>query len=153
LLEAIIAHQLFNDEMKTFLLLFFLFMTTSVFAQNDTVYCESGLKYVQLKPGVGKKAMNGQRVKVSYVGKLMTGEVFEALEDGDVFMFKIGDPGIISAWNEGFKLMSTGEKGIFITPPFLAYGTKGAKDPTGEKEYLVPPNATLIFEVELISIK
>lgn len=140
--------------MKNIFIILFLFISTTVLAQKqDTVYCKSGLHYIKLKEGNGIKPIDGQRVRVSYVGKLENGEIFEALENGDVFMFKIGDPGIIQGWNEGFKLMSEGEKGILIIPPFLAYGTKGAKDPFGEKEYLIPPNATLTYEVELISIK
>jgi FKBP-type peptidyl-prolyl cis-trans isomerase FkpA len=139
--------------MKYIFLLLFFVISSSIYAQQDTVFCESGLKYVRLKEGDGKKPLDGQQVKVTYTGKLQNGEIFEALEKGDFFMFKIGDPDIIKGWSEGFKLMSKGEKGIMIIPPFLAYGTKGVKDPYGEKEYMVPPNSTLIFEVELISIK
>lgn len=122
-------------------------------AQQDTVFCASGLKYLPTKLGDGKKPVDGQMVKVSYKGILENGEVFEELEKGDSFFFKIGDPTIIKGWSEGFKLMSKGEKGVFIIPPFLAYGTKGVKDPYGEKEYMVPPNARLTFIVELISFK
>jgi FKBP-type peptidyl-prolyl cis-trans isomerase len=139
--------------MKNILLFLFLFIAVNSYAQRDTIFRESGLKYVCLKKGDGKKPAEGQRVKVTYTGKLLNGEIFEALEPGDVFMFKIGDPGIIKGWNEGFALMSQGEKGVLIVPPFLGYGSKGVKDPEGEKEYMVPPNATLVFEVELISIK
>ncbi len=139
--------------MKNIILLFFTLISLNALAQQDTVYCESGLKYVRLKAGDGKKPVDGSRVKVSYVGKFLNGEVFEKLEDGDSFFFKIGDPTIIKGWSEGFKLMNQGEKGIFILPPFLAYGTKGVKDPYGEKEYMIPPNSTLIYEVELVSVK
>ncbi len=140
--------------MKSIFLFLLTFVALNVSAQQDTIFCESGLRYIRLKAGDGsKKPLEGQMVKVSYKGILENGEVFEELEKGDVFLFKIGDPTIIKGWSEGFKLMSKGEKGIFIIPPFLAYGTKGVKDPYGEKEYMVPPNSTLTFIVELISIK
>jgi peptidylprolyl isomerase len=139
--------------MKNIFLLFFSFTVSVLHAQQDTVYTPSGLKYVQVKAGEGKKPVDGQRIKVKYVGKFLNGEVFEKLEDGDSFFFKIGDPTIIKGWSEGFKLMSPGEKGVFILPPFLAYGTKGVKDPYGEKEYMIPPNSTLVYEVELVTIK
>jgi peptidyl-prolyl cis-trans isomerase A (cyclophilin A) len=138
---------------KSLLLLFLFFASATLFAQQDTIFCESGLKYVRLQAGDGVKPVDGQEVKIWYLGKLTNGEVFDELSRKSFFMFKIGDPGIIKGWHEGFKLMSKGEKGIFIIPPFLAYGSKGFKDPYEEKEYMIPPNATLIFEVELISIK
>ena len=139
--------------MRKFILLFFLLGISSALFAQDTIYCESGLKYVRIKEGNGIKPLDGQQVKIWYLGKLTNGEVFDELDKKSTFMFKIGDPGIIKGWHEGFKLMSQGEKGIFIIPPFLGYGSKGFKDPYGEKEYMIPPNATLIFEVELISIK
>ncbi|HVD98207.1 MAG TPA: FKBP-type peptidyl-prolyl cis-trans isomerase [Cytophagaceae bacterium] len=139
--------------MKKIFFFVFLLIAFQLQAQQDTVYTGTGLKYVQLKAGDGKKPVDGSRVKVSYTGKFLNGEVFEKLEDGDSFFFKIGDPTIIKGWSEGFKLMSQGEKGIFVLPPFLAYGSKGVKDPEGLKEYMIPPNATLVYEVELISVK
>ncbi len=138
--------------MKIFLLLFLL-ISFKAFSQGDTVLTENGLKFILVKKGNGVNPKEGQKLKVSYIGKFLNGEVFEKLEDGDSFFFKLGDPTIIKGWNEGFKLMSAGEKAIFIVPPYLAYGTKGVKDPYGEKEYMIPPNSTLLYEVELISIK
>jgi peptidylprolyl isomerase len=135
------------------LFIFLCLYSQLTWAQQDTVYTPSGLKYLVVKTGSGPSPIEGDRVKVRYVGKFLSGEIFEALEDGDVFMFKIGDPTIIKGWSEGFKLMHAGEKGIFVVPPFLAYGTKGVKDPEGIKEYMIPPNSTLVYEVELISIK
>ncbi len=139
--------------MKTIFGLLFFLCTCTLHAQQDTIFCESGLKYIPGKAGNGKKPEDGQRVKVSYTGKFLNGEVFEKLEDGDSFFFKIGDPTIIKGWSEGFKLMSEGETGTFIVPPFLAYGTKGVKDPFKEKEYMIPPNSILVYEVELIRIQ
>ncbi len=138
--------------MKKVFLFFLTVLSFSAFSQ-DTLLTENGLKFIQVKKGNGINPKEGQKLKVSYIGKFLNGEIFEKLEDGDSFFFKLGDPTIIKGWNEGFKLMSTGEKAIFIVPPYLAYGTKGVKDPYGEKEYMIPPNSTLIYEVELISIK
>jgi len=139
--------------MKYFLLGWIFFVSLQLVAQQDTTYCASGLKFLSIKEGNGIKPKVGDKIKVTYSGKFLNGEVFEALEPGDVFMFKIGDPTIIKAWSEGFQLMSAGGKAVFVVPPFLAYGTKGVKDPYGEKEYMIPPNSTLIYEVELLSIK
>jgi len=122
-------------------------------AQTDTVYTKSGLKYLSLLSGNGPNPNIGNRVKITYVGKLLNGEVFQALEAGDVFFFKVGDPTIILGMNEGVQLMKQGEKARFVIPPFLGYGSKGVKDPEGEKEFMVPPNATLVFDIELLSVK
>lgn len=138
---------------KSSLFFFLVLLSATLFAQQGTIYCASGLKYVRLQSGDGVKPLDGQEVKIWYLGKLIDGEIFDELSRKSTFMFKIGDPGIIKGWHEGVKLMSKGEKGIFIIPPFLGYGSKGFKDPYEEKEYMIPPNATLIFEVELISIK
>lgn len=124
-----------------------------VCAQEDTVYCESGLKYVKIQNGEGNQPVNGQTVKIHYTGKFMDGTVFDEVKGRSFFSFKIGDTDIIEGWHEGFKLMRAGEKGIFVIPSFLAYGKKGFKDPDDPGEYLIPPNAMLVFEVELISIK
>ncbi len=140
--------------MKNFLFLVLLLFSLSTSAQlADTLHCKSGLKYIQLKEGDGVKLKTGQTAKIRYIGKLYNGEIFDGFGNGSVFMYKIGDPDFIQGWAEGLQLMSKGEKGIFIIPPFLAYGTKGATDPTEEKEYLVPPNETIIFEVEVLGVK
>ena len=140
--------------MKNCILFLLLFISFTTFAQKDTVYCTSGLKYVSLQAGVDTvKPKTGQEVKIRYVGKLLDGTVFDEVTGRAFFNFKIGDKDIIDGWHDGFKLMSKGEKGIFIIPPFLAYGTKGMKDPFEPGQYMIPPNSTLIFEVELISIK
>jgi FKBP-type peptidyl-prolyl cis-trans isomerase len=140
--------------MKYLLLLCFCLLSLSfTYAQSDTVYTTNGIRYVRKKAGDGITPKEGQKLKVRYTGKFLNGEVFESVADKDFFSFKIGDPTIIKGWSEGFILMSTGEKGVFVIPPFMAYGAKGVKDPYGEKEYMIPPNATLIYEVELISFK
>ncbi len=141
--------------MKKSIFIIFLFLSCMAFAQKkDTVYCTSGLKYVRLQAGVDTiKPKTGQEVKIRYVGKFLNGTVFDEVTGRAFFNYKVGDRDVIEGWSEGFKLMSKGEKGIFIIPPFLAYGSKGMKDPFEPAQYMIPPNSTLIFEVELINIK
>jgi FKBP-type peptidyl-prolyl cis-trans isomerase len=140
--------------MKKCILILLLFVSAATFAQKDTIYAEGGVKYVSTQVGTDDiKPQVGQEVKIRYVGKLLDGTVFDEVTGRAFFTFKIGDKDIIQGWSDGFKLMSKGEKGIFIIPPFLAYGSKGFKDPYEPTQYMIPPNATLIFEVELISIK
>jgi FKBP-type peptidyl-prolyl cis-trans isomerase len=127
------------------------YLTNPSLAQKDTTVTESGLKYFKIKETTAGRPKIGEKIKVRYTGRLLSGEIFQATNQDEYFMFKIGDPGIIKGWNEGFQLMNYGEKAVFIIPPWLGYGSKGAIDPTGEKQYIVPPDSTIIFEVELIS--
>ncbi len=139
--------------MKAIFFLLLLISSTAI-AQKDTIYTPGGVKYVRVQAGTDDiKPTVGQEVKVRYIGKLQNGEVFDEVSGRAFFSFKIGDKDVIEGWSEGFKLMSKGEKGIFVIPPFLAYGTKGFKDPFEPEKYMIPPNTTLTFEVELISIK
>lgn len=86
----------------------------------------------------------GDRVEVRYVGKLSDGTVFDTSGDG-FFEFTIGIGQVIVGWDEGIKLMSLGEKATLHVPSEMAYGSEGE----GKK---IPPNADLIFEVELLKI-
>jgi len=136
-----------------FIVLFF-FVQTAIFAQkNDTIKTKSGLKYVQVKPGNGKKPTDGQKLKVLYRGTLKDGTVFDSNMDGAPFKFTLGKKEVIPGWDEGFKLMSAGEKGYLIIPAKLAYGKNGVKDEENPGKYTIPPNAELIFEVELVGFK
>jgi FKBP-type peptidyl-prolyl cis-trans isomerase len=133
------------------LIIFLLFVFQFVSAQKrDTIVTKSGLKYVRLRAGSGSKPAIGQKVKVEFTGSLPNGTVFNST-DGVPFKFEIGDPQVIPGWNEGFQLMSAGEKGVLIIPAPLGFGKEGYKDDDGK--YLVPPNSVIIFEVELLSIK
>jgi FKBP-type peptidyl-prolyl cis-trans isomerase len=136
---------------KLFPLVFFLMVFQLAIAQKrDTITTKSGLKYVRIKAGIGPRAINGQKVKVEFTGSLPDGTVFNST-DGVPFKFNIGDPQVIPGWNEGFQLMSVGEKGILIVPAALGFGKEGYKD--GDGKVLVPPNSIIIFEVELLGIK
>ena len=106
----------------------------------------SGLKYKILVSTKNKKAVNGNNVKVHYTGKLMDGNIFDSsLRRNLPFEFKIGEGRVIKGWEEALKILRVGEKASFIIPSNLAYGPRGAGG-------VIPPNATLIFEIELLEI-
>jgi peptidylprolyl isomerase len=106
----------------------------------------SGLKYVDLVVGTGAAVKTGDHVSVNYVGKLLDGTKFDASADhGGTFDYVQGVTALIAGWTEGTSTMKVGGKRKLIIPPQLGYGMQGAGD-------AVPPNATLIFEIELVSI-
>ena len=106
----------------------------------------SGLKYKILVSTKNKKAVNGNNVKVHYTGKLMDGNIFDSsLKRNLPFEFKIGEGRVIRGWEEALQILRVGEKASFIIPSNLAYGPRGAGG-------VIPPNATLIFEIELLEI-
>ena len=118
-------------------------------AENKTkegvVETASGLQYVVLTEGEGPSPVAADRVKVHYEGKLLDGKVFDSsYERGEPSEFVLN--GVISGWTEGVQLMNVGSKYRFFIPSDLAYGERGIGGDIG-------PNATLIFEVELMSIE
>ena len=113
--------------------------------KKDAITTESGLKYIILQEGVGDTPYPGQTVKVHYAGFLLNGTKFDSSYDRDKpFEFILGGR-VIPGWNEGIQLLKTGAKAKFMIPPDLAYGSSGASG-------VIPPNATLIFEVKLLEI-
>jgi pentatricopeptide repeat protein len=105
---------------------------------------KTGLKYIILKKGEGKKPFSGDLVKVHYKGELLDGTVFDSSYKRDQpIEFKVGEGQVIPGWDEGIMLLDKGDKARFIIPSHLAYGENGAGG-------VIPPNATLIFEVELV---
>ena len=114
---------------------------------NDEVTTSSGLKYVDLVEGAGASPMRGQMVTVHYTGTLEDGKKFDSSVDrGQPFVFQIGMGRVIKGWDEGVMTMKIGGKRKLIIPPQLGYGARGAGS-------VIPPNATLIFEVELLGVK
>jgi len=107
----------------------------------------TGLKYAILKPGAGDEAKQGLIVTVHYTGWLeSTGEKFDSSADRDQpFFFQIGEGRVIKGWEEGVTGMKKGEKRQLVIPAALGYGAKGA----GGK---IPPNATLVFDIELLRV-
>jgi FKBP-type peptidyl-prolyl cis-trans isomerase len=106
----------------------------------------SGLEIDVLRPGVGKEATAGNRVKVHYVGTLEDGRRFDSSRDrGKPFSFELGAGNVIKGWDEGVAGMREGELRRLRIPPELAYGARGAPPKIG-------PDATLLFEVELLEV-
>jgi peptidylprolyl isomerase len=107
----------------------------------------SGLVYVDEVIGHGALPVKGQNVTVQYVGTLTDGKKFDASRDhGGPFSFVIGEGNVIAGWDEGVATMRVGGTRKLIVPPQLGYGAAGAGG-------VIPPNATLVFEVELLAVK
>ena len=106
----------------------------------------SGLGYVDLKVGKGAQPEKGQTCVVHYTGWLTNGKKFDSSVDrGKPFTFPIGRGRVIKGWDEGVATMRVGGKRKLIIPPHLGYGNRGAGG-------VIPPEATLIFEVELLEV-
>jgi len=115
--------------------------------KNNTMYTSSGLQYEDLVIGKGESPSTGDKVSVHYTGKLEDGSIFDSsLDRNQPFEFSLGMGRVIKGWDEGISSMQVGGKRILTIPPHLGYGERGA----GER---IPPNSTLIFEVELLEIK
>lgn len=115
--------------------------------EGKEVTTKSGLKYVELKEGTGDMPKKGDMVQVHYTGWLTNGKKFDSSVDrGKPFTFAIGEGEVIKGWDEGVMTMKVGGKRKLTIPPDLAYGKRGAGDG------LIPPDSTLIFEVELLKI-
>jgi peptidylprolyl isomerase len=107
----------------------------------------SGLEYIDETIGTGAMPVAGQHVTVNYVGTLQDGTKFDSsIDRHEPFTFQIGKGDVISGWDEGVMSMHVGGKRKLIIPPQLAYGAQGAGG-------VIPPNATILFEVELLSVK
>jgi len=108
---------------------------------------ESGLRYQFIQKGDGKQAEKGKTVSVHYEGSLENGKVFDSsYPRKKPIEFKLGIGQVIEGWDEGIALLKVGDKARFVIPSDLGYGTAGAGG-------VIPPNATLIFDVELMDVK
>jgi peptidylprolyl isomerase len=115
--------------------------------QSQEVTTPSGLKYNDDKVGEGASPSQGQRVSVHYTGWLTDGTKFDSSRDrGQPFQFTIGRGEVIKGWDEGVASMKVGGKRKLTIPPELGYGARGAGG-------VIPPNATLVFDVELLDVK
>ena len=113
---------------------------------GETVTTESGLQYIVIRAGAGEQPEAGQQVRVHYTGWLTDGRKFDSSVDRDEpFTFPLGQGRVIRGWDEGVGLMQVGEKRRFLIPPELGYGERGYPG-------AIPPNATLVFDVELLGI-
>jgi len=107
----------------------------------------SGLKYEDIKEGAGPAATSGQTVSVHYTGWLTDGKKFDSSKDrNEPFNFPLGAGRVIKGWDEGVAGMKVGGTRKLTIPPRLGYGPRGAGG-------VIPPNATLVFEVELLKIQ
>jgi FKBP-type peptidyl-prolyl cis-trans isomerase len=119
-------------------------------AANQVIEMPNGLKYTDTKTGDGATATSGNKVSVHYTGWLYNngakGAKFESSVDrGQPFQFTLGAHQVIAGWDEGVAGMKVGGKRTLIIPPELGYGARGAGG--------VPPNATLMFDVELLGVQ
>ena len=113
---------------------------------GDGTKTASGLQYWDIKVGTGAEAHNGQKVKVHYTGWLTTGKKFDSSVGGAPFAFRIGAGDVVKGWDEGVAGMKVGGKRQLRIPPDLAYGQKGYPG-------VIPPNATLVFDVQLVDVQ
>jgi len=105
------------------------------------------LKKEDLKVGTGTEALKGKNVSVHYTGWLTDGKKFDSsLDRGRPFEFALGSGQVIRGWDEGVAGMKVGGKRKLTIPPDMGYGARGAGN-------AIPPNATLVFEVELLGVK
>ena len=106
----------------------------------------SGLQIEELVVGTGAAAASGQKVSVHYTGWLTNGTKFDSSKDrNEAFQFGLGRGQVIRGWDEGVQGMKVGGKRKLTIPPELGYGSRGAGG-------VIPPNATLVFEVELLGV-
>ena len=120
-------------------------------AAQEPVTTPSGLKYIDTKVGTGAAPKTGQTCVMHYTGWLYDGgkkgaKFDSSVDRGQPFEFKIGQRQVIGGWDEGVATMKVGGKRTLIIPPELGYGARGAGN-------VIPPNATLMFDVELLAVK
>ena len=115
--------------------------------EGDYVTTGTGLKYYDLEVGDGATPQTGQIVAVHYTGWLEDGTKFDSsLDRGQPFTFPLGMRQVIAGWDEGVATMKVGGRRQLVIPPELGYGSQGSSG-------VIPPNATLIFEVELLAVQ
>ena len=114
-------------------------------SEEDFIMTDSGLQYILVEEGDGRLPESGEIVSVHYTGRLTDGEVFDSsVERGAPFAFPLGQGRVIRGWDEGIALLNEGASARLIIPPDLGYGEGGSG--------AIPPNATLVFDVELLEI-
>ncbi len=114
---------------------------------NAAVTTESGLIYIITKHGEGDTVKAGDNVIVNYTGLLTNGAKFDSsLDRNEPFSFPVGAGMVIRGWDEGLQNLCVGDHATLIIPPSIGYGATGAGD-------VIPPNATLIFIIEVLGVK
>lgn len=113
----------------------------------NEVVLKSGLKYIDLEAGTGAVAVSGKNVTVHYTGKFPDGKKFDSSVDRcEPFTFRLGQGRVIKGWDEGVAGMRIGGKRKLFIPPELGYGKRGAGN-------IIPPDAELHFDVELLGVE
>ena len=116
-------------------------------SEAKTTTTPSGLKYEEIKQGTGETAVAGKTVSVHYTGWLTDGKKFDSSKDrGQPFEFPLGGGRVIKGWDEGAQGMKVGGVRKLTIPASLGYGSRGAGG-------VIPPDATLVFEVELLGVR
>lgn len=114
---------------------------------GETITTASGLQYEEVLVGTGAEAKAGMLVTAHYHGTLTNGQVFDSsVKRNEPFSFRLGAGQVIKGWDEGIAGMKIGGKRRLTIPPELGYGARGAGG-------VIPPNATLVFDVELVDVK
>lgn len=118
-----------------------------VVENNESITMNEELKIEDLVVGTGEEAIAGKNISVHYTGTLIDGTKFDSSKDRNMpFEFTLGAGQVIQGWDQGFKGMKVGGKRKLTIPASMGYGSQGAGG-------VIPPNATLIFEVELLDVK
>lgn len=116
-------------------------------ANNQAITTESGLTYIVTKQGDGEQIKAGQKVIVNYTGLLTNGTLFDSsLARNEPFAFPVGAGMVIKGWDEGLQNLKVGDHATLIIPPEIGYGAGGAGG-------VIPPNATLIFIIEVLGVE
>ncbi len=122
-------------------------MSTQAKLSSGAVKTESGLIYLITRQGTGAQAKAGDTVAVHYTGTLTNGTKFDSSRDrGEPIEFPLGQGRVIKGWDEGIARMKVGDQAILVIPPTIGYGSRGAGG-------VIPPDAMLVFIVELVGIK
>lgn len=140
---------MYNRYFIKLVLLFFIFFLSGCSKKESTgeITTPSGLKYTEIVIGTGESPLPGQVVTIHYTGMLLDGKQFDSSRDRMTpYSFTLGAGQTLAGWEEAVVTMKVGGKRKLVVPPNLAYGSTGVGK-------VIPPNATVMFEIELLDVK